>query len=99
MPAKQALRRTFFPTCLTTYEQCPERYYHAYIEKRPEPDDFFVPAFERGRAIHRVLYDVALSSMEHESIPTDIRERASIALKRWKYESEEEWRCDLEIVI
>jgi hypothetical protein len=99
MPAKQALRRTFFPTCLATYEQCPERFYHAYIEKRPEPDGFFVPAFERGRAIHRVLYDVALSSMEHESIPTDIRERASIALKRWNYASEEEWCCDLEIVI
>lgn len=99
MAAKRGQRRTFFPTCLTTYEQCPERYYHAYVEQRPEPDDFFVPAFERGRAIHRVLYDVALQYLEHQSIPANIRERASVALKRWKYASEEEWRSDLEIVI
>src|SRR5262245_695740 len=99
MSAKQAHRRTFFPTCLDTYEQCPERYFHAYVEKRPEPEEFFVSAFERGRAVHRVLYDVALEYVEHESIPTDIRERASSALKRWKYPSEDEWRRDLEIVI
>jgi hypothetical protein len=99
MPAMQAQRRTFFPTCLSTYEQCPERYYHAYVEKRPEPADFFVAAFERSRAIHRVLYDVALLYLEHKPIPADIRQRASHALNRWKYPSEEEWRRDLEVVI
>jgi PD-(D/E)XK nuclease superfamily len=97
MPAK--LRRTFFPTALTTYELCPERYFHQYVEKRPIRDDFFVPALERGRAIHRVLYDAALEYMEHESLPSDIPARAAIALKRARYASDEEWREDLSIVI
>lgn len=99
MPANYGQRRTFFPTCLTTYEQCPERYFHEYVEKRPIRDDFFVPALERGRAVHRVLYDAALEYMEHESLPADIRERAAIALKRARYTSDEEWREDLSIVI
>src|SRR5215216_6657154 len=97
MPAKQ--RRTFFPTALTTYELCPERYFHQYVEKRPIRDDFFVPTLERGRAIHRVLYDAALEFMEHESLPSDIPARAAIALKRARYALGEEWREDLTIVI
>jgi hypothetical protein len=97
MPAKQ--RRTFYPTHLSTYEKCPERYYHQYVEKRPIPIDFVELALERGRAIHRVLYDVALEFMEHESLPTDIPKRASVALKRAPYSSDGEWRKDLEIVI
>jgi hypothetical protein len=99
MPAKQGQRRTFYPTCLTAYEQCPERYYHQYVEKRPIPDDFVDLALERGRAVHRVLYDVALEYMEHETIPSDIPEQAAVALKRAPYSSPEEWCRDLEIVI
>jgi hypothetical protein len=97
MPAKQ--RRTFYPTHLSTYEKCPERYFHQYVEKRPIPFGFVDLSLERGRAIHRVLYDVALGFMEHEPLPTDILKRAAVALKRAPYGSDDNWREDFEIVI
>ena len=46
--------RTFFPTAITTFRNCPERYYHQYIRKLKRPVSFSRPLVVGG-ATHRLI--------------------------------------------
>jgi CRISPR/Cas system-associated exonuclease Cas4 (RecB family) len=92
-------RLTYYPKHLTTYERCPERFYLEVEKKLPKPIMPFDAARERGRVIHNILNNISAEYSEHKEVPTNIAERASAALSRDNYSSDDEWMNDVEIVV
>jgi hypothetical protein len=88
----------FFPNHLSSYHECPERYFHDRIERRKK--EFAAgPELVRGIAIHHVLSDAAGHYQMHGTAPDDLSERTRKALPRTDYLSDESWEQDLETVI
>jgi hypothetical protein len=87
----------FFPNHLSSYHECPERYFHDRIERRKNQ---FPPGPElaRGIAIHHVLSDAAIHYQTHGTVPSDLGERVRRALPRKDYSSEEIWESEIETV-
>ncbi len=56
-PQDEPPPRTFFPTAINTFRQCPERYYHYYIRKRRPPMPFSRPMI-MGGATHRMIASI-----------------------------------------
>jgi len=73
--ATQTRTRTFFPTAINVFRQCPERYYLKYIRKRKRPMPFSRP-LACGGAAHRLIAAVLPDFMLNGEIPADLEQRA-----------------------
>jgi len=88
----------FFPNHLTSYHQCPERYYWDRVKGRRKE---FPPGPEliRGIAIHDALNEIAKHYQKHGVVPTDLAERVQRVLPRRAYPSPHTWEQDIESVV
>jgi CRISPR/Cas system-associated exonuclease Cas4 (RecB family) len=96
---KQTKLRTFFPKQLSTFERCPEQFYFEFVEKRPKPVMPFNAPRERGRVIHNIFNGIAAEFSKNGERPTNQFDRASAALDREHYSTEEEWLSDVQIIV
>ena len=86
--AAQTRTRTFFPTAINAFRQCPERYYLKYIRKRKRPMPFSRPLIT-GSAAHRLVAEVLPDFMQTGEIPVDIAPRALREVSTTEYPADE----------
>ena len=80
--------RTFFPTAINTYRQCPERYYHRYIRKRKGVLPFNRPMI-LGGATHRMIAASLPRYLQTGEIAADLAEQAMAEIATSDYPEEE----------
>lgn len=80
--------RTFFPTAINTYRQCPQRYLLQYIRKvrRPHP---FSAALVKGGATHRLLARHVRPYLHTGRIPARLLEEAHREIATTDYPANE----------
>ena len=88
----------FYPSQLALFQQCPERYYHKYIERHRVKEPFS-PALARGIAAHRVLAACFEEYRQAQTFPTNLRERIEASLPRLQYPDERSWRGEVDTVL
>ncbi|MEZ4569903.1 MAG: PD-(D/E)XK nuclease family protein [Thermomicrobiales bacterium] len=89
MPAPaQSRPRTFFPTAINMYRQCPERYYRHYILKKRRPQPFSRPLLTGG-ATHRLIARVLPTFMRTGQKPKDLLPDALREVSTSEYPPEE----------
>lgn len=76
--------RTFFPTHIDTFRQCPERFFHKYIRKRQGVTGFSRPLV-LGSVTHRLIAAVLPRYMQSGDIAVDLEARAIQALASQDY--------------
>lgn len=81
--------RTFFPTAINTFRQCPERYYHFYIRKRRLPMPFSRPMI-MGGATHRMIASILPRYLQSGDVAPDLATRALEEISTTDYPREEE---------
>ena len=90
----------FYPKHISLYRQCPERYFHEYVERR-RYDQAIGPALAKGIAAHEVLggvalaYERAIADRHAAALPIDLLPRVEGALRRDPYPSEAAWRLEV----
>jgi RecB family exonuclease len=80
--------RTFFPTAINTFRQCPERYYHRYIKKRTGAQPFSRPLV-LGGATHRMIASVLPRYLHAGEIAADLEAQALAEVSTREYPDEE----------
>jgi RecB family exonuclease len=80
--------RTFFPSQITTYRQCPERYFLQYIEKRRRPRPFS-SELVKGGAAHRLIARAIPAYFQSSFIPADLTSQALAEVAATEYPPEE----------
>lgn len=90
--------RTFYPKRLSTFERCPEQFYFEFVDKRPKPIMPYDAPQERGRVIHTILSGIASEFRKTTVLPSNVMGRASAALDRKHYSTDDEWQNDVEII-
>ncbi len=88
----------FYPSHLTLYRQCPERYFHKYFERR-KVEEHFRPALARGNVAHAILAQCFDQYRRHRTFPIDLRERVEALLPPLPYPDERAWRFDVAAVL
>jgi hypothetical protein len=80
--------RTFFPSHINAYRQCPQRFYLQYIRKlkRPRP---FSAALVKGGATHRLIAQHLPRFLRSGELPTDLRGQARLAVEAGNYPASE----------
>jgi len=94
-------RRTFSPTELRVFADCPERYYRQYIGKEKVRAEFS-RATLRGSAVHKVLAHVFSARRDGEIIDDDLRFLAERFLPQHNYKKAgafSEWPSDVDSVV
>jgi RecB family exonuclease len=80
--------RTFFPSQINTYRQCPERYFLQYIEKRKRPRPFSSELI-KGGAAHRLIARTIPAYFQSNLIPDDLTSQALAEVAATEYPPEE----------
>lgn len=80
--------RTFFPTAINAFRQCPEKYYHQYIRKQKGVQPFSRPMI-LGGATHRLIASILPGYMQSGEIPADIERQALEEISTSDYPDEE----------
>src|SRR5436190_16141456 len=88
----------FYPSHLTSYRQCPERYFRKYVERRKVPEPIS-PALAKGSAAHAVLADCFEEYRRQRTFPADLRERVEARLSRLPYPDDRAWNIDVAFVV
>ena len=88
----------YYPTQLTLYRQCPERYFHRHVERR-RVEEGFSPALAKGQAIHAILAEYFDTYRREGGFPTDLRDRAEYYLPRGPYPHDKAWQHDVATII
>lgn len=80
--------RTFFPTAITTFRQCPEKYYHQYLRKRKGVQPFSRPMIIGG-ATHRLIASILPRYLRNGDIGPDLERKALEEISTSDYPDEE----------
>ncbi len=89
--------QTYYPSQLTTYLQCPERYLHRHVERR-RVEEPFSPTLARGSAAHDALAEILETRRLGGTYPdgNGLRRVVASHLPRGPYPSEITWETDVE---
>ncbi len=90
--------RTYYPSYLKTFDQCPERYLHKYVERTPTNEPFSV-ALAKGDVAHKVLEHSARQLLRRGTLPADLRALVQARLPCEPYPSELAWTSDVEELV
>lgn len=88
----------FYPSHLNLYRQCPEKYFHKYVERRRVQEPFS-PALAKGIVAHAILAACFDEYRCQRSLPTDLRARIAAQLPRLPYPDGHAWNLDVEAVL
>lgn len=88
----------FYPSQLSLYRQCPERYFHKYVERRKVVEPFS-PALVRGIAAHELLAYCLEEFRDQGTFPINLLDRIAARLPRLQYPDEAAWRGEVETVL
>lgn len=88
--------QVFYPSHLTAYLQCPERYYHRYVA-RHRVEEPFSPNLARGIAAHSALAEI-FETRRLGGNPGGVRPIVESHLPRGPYPSDIAWQTDIEVV-
>jgi len=88
----------YYPTNLSLYRQCPERYFHRNVEHR-RVEEGFSPALAKGQAIHTILAEYFDIYRREGGFPNDLRDRAEYYLPRGPYPHDKAWLHDVAAII
>ncbi len=88
----------FYPSHLTLYRQCPERYFHKYVERRKVAEPFS-PALARGNVAHAILAECFDQYRRQRTFPIDLQERVEALLPPLPYPDDRAWRFDVATVL
>ena len=80
--------RTFFPTAIMTFRNCPERYYHQYIRKRKRPAPFSRPMVVGGAA-HRLIARALPPYFQSGEVALDLGSEAMREISSTAYPEDE----------
>ncbi len=93
-----ARRPVFYPTQLSVYTQCPERYLRKYVERR-RVEEGFSPALAKGQAAHTILAECFDLYRCKGAFPTNLRDRAEYYLPRGPYPHDRAWLHDVASIV
>ncbi len=87
----------YYPSHLTTYLQCPERYLHRHVERR-RVEEPFSPTLARGSAVHDALAEILETRRLGGAYPDGDGLRRVVAshLPRGPYPNATTWQTDIE---
>lgn len=95
--APRSRPQAYYPSQLTTYLQCPERYFHRHVERR-RVEEPFSPTLARGAAAHDALAEILETRRLGGAYPDGegLRRVVVSHLPRGPYPSEITWQTDVE---
>jgi len=83
---------------LQTYKRCPRAYYHRYVDRHPVTHAFD-PLLTRGLVTHNILAQAFDSQKRLGTFPENLRQRAEGRLPRGKYDSDDQYTNELDLVL
>ena len=103
MPSIDRRLPVIYPKHINRYLECPERYYHEFVERR-RVEQPFSSALTKGIALHHILNDAAVEYQNppfppFPAVPANLRERAEALIPRPPYSSDLAWNVDVEAVV